>query len=239
MKIANKLIFASLILTFCTFIASAKTHEIQTNAVAIKEAPDCLKRTRVEKVTSRIQTELEWTIRKVNVIWFKDETSFQKFHKKGTTVLALSRKPQNTVYIGPRVNDKNFDSVFGHELVHIILYQKYKTAIPRWLEEGLSNYIAQQGKVEYKWLASQPFPKDVTRLEHPFKGTTDDVHFHYNTSHALIEMIASKCNLRVLLQLSVERKLENYLSTYCEINDLNSEYKKWVLSKAKQPSKET
>lgn len=219
---------------FCSFpCVQSQAKEIRTNALLMQNAPEWLKRTRVEKVTRRIQMHMEWTIRRIDVFWYTSETEFQKVHKKGPAVLAIARKSDNTVHIGPRVTDKNFDQVFGHELVHIISYQKYKGAIPRWLEEGYANFLAQQGKVNYKWLASKTLPKDVTQMGHPFAGSREDVYLHYEISHALAEMIEKKCKFQTLLQLSVERKMENYLKTYCEIADLNSELHAWIQKKSK------
>jgi len=116
--------------------------------------------------------------------------------------------------------------------VHIIIYQKYKEAIPKWLEEGLANYLAKQGQVNYQWLAAHPFPKDVRGLTHPYDGDVDSIHYHYMASQALVEMIAKKCDLTNLLRLSVGRNLDAYLDTYCEIKDLNAAYQKWVKAKS-------
>jgi hypothetical protein len=208
---------------------SAWAAEIDTNAVHMAQAPSWLKRTRVEKVTDRIQTKLEWTIRKINVFWYSNQAEFQQAHTLGPLAMAVSRKNDNTIHLGPKVSDANFDSTFGHELVHIILGQKYKDAVPKWLEEGLANHLSQSGKVDYKWLASQPFPDDVRNLVHPYSSASvEGVHYHYVASQALIEMIARKCDLYELLRLSVGEKMQSYLETYCEIKDLNSEFRKWV-----------
>ncbi|MBX3022547.1 MAG: hypothetical protein KF799_12815 [Bdellovibrionales bacterium] len=210
----------------------ACAHEIQTNAVHMADAPDWLKRTRVEKIIDRIQTQLEWSIRRIEVTWYKDATTFQKAHGLGPMAMAVARKGDNTIHLGPLVNAQNFDQVFGHELVHIILGQKYKDAVPKWLEEGLANHLGKYGKVDYAWLARQPFPEDVRKLTHPYSGAASRVHYHYVASQALLEMIAKKCDLANLLRLSVGEGMESYLSTYCEIKDLNAEFRAWVKKKA-------
>lgn len=214
---------------FFVFVLSLHAVEIDTNAVHMNGAPVWLKRTRVEKVTDRIQTKLEWTIRKINVFWYTDEAEFQRAHNLGPLAMAVSRKSDNTIHLGPKVDDRNFDATFGHELVHIILSQKYKDAVPKWLEEGLANHLSHSEKVDYRWLAKQPFPEDVRKLVHPYSSASaSGVHYHYVASQALIEMIAKKCDLAQLLQLSVGEKMENYLETYCDIKDLNAEFHKWV-----------
>lgn len=211
--------------------ASAGAHEIQTNAVHMADAPKWLTRVRVEKVIDRIQMHLEWSIRRIEAHWYADTASFQKAHSLGPAAMAVTRKSDNTIHLGPSVTQENFDSVFGHELVHIILGQKYKDAVPKWLEEGLANYIAKYGKVDYSWLAKQKFPEDVRTLTHPYSGAAARIHYHYVASQALAEMIAKKCDLPNLLRLSVEKNMEDYLSTYCEIKDLNAEFRKWVKAK--------
>ena len=194
-------------------------------------APDWVTVGRIDGVVEHIQSLLEWDIRRIKVYWYKDQQVFENIHHYGPTVLAISRKSDNTVHLGPRVNDENFDGVFGHEMVHIISFQKYKEAIPPWLEEGLANYLSKRGTVDYKWLETHPLPDDVRNLVHPFNGSDDHIRYHYMASQALVEMIASKCDLSNLLRLSVGRKMENYFSTYCGIKDLNSDFKKWMDSK--------
>lgn len=206
--------------------------EIQTNSVSIMAAPDWLTRVRVEKVIDHIQMVLEWSIRKVPVHWHSDKEKFIKLHNLGPSTLAFSRRSDHSIHLGPRVTTENFNAVFGHELVHVISFQKYKEAIPRWLEEGLANYLAKMGKVDYKWLNQQPFPSDVRTLVHPSRGSVTDVRYNYLASQAVVEMIAAKCDLANLLRLSVGKNMDVYLNTYCEIKDLNQNFKKWVKSKA-------
>jgi hypothetical protein len=210
------------------FSGMVEAKELKTNAIHMEDAPDWVTAGRLNKIVDHIQSLLEWDIRRIEVYWYDDQDKFEAIHHYGPTVLAISRKSDNTVHIGPRVNSENFDKVFGHELVHIISFQKYKEAIPAWLEEGLANYLSKQGTVDYKWLASQPTPDDVRTLLHPFLGSVDHIRYHYMASQALTEMIASKCDLSNLLRLSVGRKMENYLETYCGIKDLTAEFKKWV-----------
>jgi hypothetical protein len=218
-----------LILT--ALLAGAHAAEIQTNNVHMAEAPKWLTRNHVEKIIDHIQMVLEWDIRRIEVYWYKDQASFEKAHSLGPMAMAVSRKNDNTIHLGPKVTAENFDTTFGHELVHIISSQKYKEAIPKWLEEGLANYLAKNGKVDYKWLASKPFPADVRSLTHPYDSASlDRIHYHYIASQALAEMIAKKCDLSNLLRLSVGMKMENYIETYCEIPDLNAAFKKWVNS---------
>jgi hypothetical protein len=137
-----------------------------------------------------------------------------------------------SVHLGPDVNDKNFDDVFGHEMVHVIVFQKYKDSIPKWLEEGLANHLAKRGNVDYKWLAKQPFPDDVREMAHPFKGSAALISYRYMASQAFAEMLQKKCELENLIRLSVQRKMEDYMRTYCEIKDLNVAFRDWVKKKA-------
>jgi hypothetical protein len=216
---------------FCGW--QAKAAALQTNATQMSEYPSWINKTRVDKVVERIQNYLEWSVRRVNVVWYKDAKAFAKMHGLSTaSVLAISRKDDNSIHLGPKVTNENFDAVFGHEMAHIISFQKYKGAIPAWLEEGLANHVAQAAKVDYAWLSRKPFPADVQQLGHPLAAVAEVARYRYMASQALIEMISAKCDLKNLLRLSVARKMSSYLETYCEIKDINASFKKWVKLKA-------
>jgi hypothetical protein len=222
------------ILYFLIQTSVAYSADLSTNETMFSNAPSWLTAGRVDRVVGQVQRYLEWDIRKVRVNWYSDQQSFQNFHGYDSSVLAVSRKSDNSIHIGPRVNQSNFDAVFGHELVHTILFQKFKDAIPNWLDEGLANYVSKHGKIDYAWLASQP-ARDVRTLAHPFQkdsASTANPRYHYQASTALIELLASKCNLNDLLQLSMGQKLEGYISTFCRIPDINSEFQKWLKKKS-------
>ncbi|MGZ3689294.1 MAG: hypothetical protein ACXWP5_00945 [Bdellovibrionota bacterium] len=207
----------------------ALASEIDLNEAHFANAPLWLKSTRAQRVIDRISRYLEWDIRKINVTWYTSQAEFEPLHGYGPTVLAFSRPQDYSVHIGPRVTAENFDQVFGHELTHIVIFQKYKNAIPRWLDEGMANFVAKQGRVDYAWLATQP-QIDVRTMSHPFQDANP--RFHYQASQALMEMISSKCQIHELLQLATGSHLENYLSTTCGISDLNAAFRAWIHKKA-------
>jgi hypothetical protein len=210
----------------------ALAHEVETNSVHMADAPTWATAVRVEKILDHIQMVLEWDIRKIQVYFYNDNTSFMRQHSLGSAVIAVSRKADNTIHLGPKVTATNFDSIFGHELVHIISFQKYKEAIPKWLEEGLANFLAKSDKVDYSWLAKRPFPKDVRSLVHSVSDSAEKTRYNYMASQALVEMISSKCDLANLLRLSVGRNMESYLQSYCEIPDLNAAFHAWIKKKS-------
>ena len=226
--------FSSLILSTSVFAsADQESNDIVTNSVVIHNPPTWLKRPRVEKVIDRIQTKLEWSTRKVSVKWFTSNEEYQKAHSLGPHVRAVAIKGKNSlILIGPDVSDRDFDMVFGHELVHIIIYQKYRGAIPQWLEEGLASHLAKKKAVDYKWLVKQKLPDDIKKLNHSYAGSHQTLLAQYTASQALAELLDKKCGLENLIRLSVERKMEDYIATYCEIKDLNTEFKTWVKKKA-------
>ena len=220
---------------------SAYAAPIELNSVVVAQPPSWLARPKVERTVARVQKFLEWDIRKVQVSWYTDAETFRKAHGFDDSVLAFSLKSANTISIGPRVTSKDFESVFGHELVHIILFQKYQEAVPRWLEEGMANYISKHGAVDYKWLATQPH-RPIRSLVHPFAAGAGAVtsadpppspRYHYQASTAVMEMIAGHCDIHSLLQLTVGEKLESYLGTLCQITDLDTEFAKWLQRKSR------
>ncbi|MCM2281270.1 MAG: hypothetical protein NDI61_05415 [Bdellovibrionaceae bacterium] len=218
----------------CVLISvGAFAKEIKTNEIVMPNAPDWLKQTRVEQVTNRIQHKLEWSTRRVHAIWYTSQEEFEKVHTLGPFAAAVAKvgAQGSSIHLGPGVDQENFDAVFGHELVHIVIGQKYKDAIPKWLEEGLANHLANRGKVDYAWLAKQPFPDDVRDLAHPFRGSAAGISYRYKASQALAEMLSKRCELENLIRLSVQRKMENYIQTYCGIADLNKAFREWVQKK--------
>lgn len=226
----------SLLMLFCCFSVHtyADVSEIKTNSVHTINYPAWLNRSMIDRVADKMQNKLEWSIRRVELVWHKDQTEFENFHHMGPLVLALAKKSDSSIHIGPKVNEKNFENVFGHELVHIISQQKYKDAIPGWLEEGLANHYSHSNKVDYIWLKSQYHNQDIRSLNHPFgennQNTNDQVNFHYMASQAFMEMIEKKCDLSNLIRLSVKRKLEDKLNTLCGVGDLNKAFSEWVHS---------
>jgi len=233
----TKTIRQSMFAFFVLFLLNTKVvradDELLTNATHMKTHPKWVTAGRVNRIAENIQRLLEWDIHRVEVVWYTDQSAFEQLHGLGPLALAISRKKDNTIYLGPKVTEQNFDQVFGHELVHVISYQKYKEAIPAWLEEGLANYLAKMGSVDYAYLQKHAFPADVRQLLHPFSGSDDFIRYHYIASQALVEMIAKKCDLTNLLRLSVGHGMESYLDTYCRIPDLNGAFHAWVESHKK------
>jgi hypothetical protein len=206
----------------------ADADEIKTNAVHMSDAPKWVTPSRIDRIVDHIQNQMEWDVRRVEVRWYHDQTSFESIHHMGPSILAYARTSDSSVHLGPRVTDANFDAVFGHEMVHVVSNQKYKGAIPMWLEEGLANYFSRNGNVNYAWLNTQPFPSDVHELTHPYNVSEDHLRYHYQASQALAEMLAKKCDLNNLLRMSVGKSVDHYLASLCNITDLNGEFKKWV-----------
>jgi hypothetical protein len=232
-------IVLSLFATLCTTLSGGEAFakNVELNAANFQDAPSWLTRSRAQRVVDRAQNFLEWDIRKVTVHAHPTQEAFNQVHSYGDSVLAISLRGQNTIHLGPRVTNDNFDAIFGHELTHIILHQKYAGAVPQWLEEGLANYVGKQGRVDYRWLSTQP-KFDIRSLGHPFAGKKGappsiEPRLHYQASTAAIEMLAAACDLRDLLQLSVGKKLETYIERTCGISDINSHYQTWLVKKSK------
>ena len=208
---------------------------IKTNEMVIYNAPKWVKRTKVEKLTDKIQNKLEWKTRKISVFWYSDLKSFTKAHSLGPFAAAVTVKTSKKVeiHMGPLVTKENYQQMLGHELIHVIIFQKYRGSIPRWLEEGLANFYSRQSKVNYKKLASKKLPENVLEMGHPFKENKGDLYTHYEVSQALAEMLDKKCDLENLLRLSVKKNLEDYIRRTCEIKDINMAFKQWIKKKSK------
>jgi hypothetical protein len=206
--------------------------EIITNSIQFTNPPEWLGEDLLGTATGKVQDFLEWDLHRVKAYWHADQAEFEKAHGGGPWVKAFFKHSDQSLHVGPKVDAANFKRIFAHEMVHAVFFQKYKKAIPPWLEEGLANYVGETSKADYAWLSKQNLP-DVTKLAHPLKEQTDSK-LHYQVSTALVEMIASHCSLHDLLHLSVGRSLEKYLSTYCEISDVNKNFRDWIKEKSKK-----
>lgn len=215
---------------------TGQSAEALADVVRAVSAPTWATASRIQKVVGQMENKLEWDLRRITLTFYSGDSGTALFQKKFThpEILGVTVLADQSVHLSPRVTATNFDTVFAHELVHVILKQKYKDAIPKWLEEGLANHLANHGKLgptEYGELAARPTLPPVRSLAHPFKSPLPIVQ-HYRYSRAALLYIASKCPLDELLQLSVGKKLENYLSTFCQIKDLDLEVQAFVKKKA-------
>ncbi len=150
-------------------------------------------------------------------------------------IMAFTKKTDNTIHLGPKVTRANFDLVFGHELAHVIIFQKYKLAIPAWLNEGLCNSVAGYKEVKFKWLSRQKPRIDVSTLHHPYEiNNMERADVHYAASLAAIKMLEKKCpDFKELLNLSLNSNIDNYIKTYCQIPDVNKTFWSWIDEQAK------
>lgn len=226
----------SLLLTFILvfFSLGIEAKEINLNQLTLYNAPDWLTSDSVQSVVDRVQNYLEWDLRKLPVYYYQDMADFNKQHQFKFGVDAFFRKGDSSIHLSPKVLANNFAQVFGHELVHALFFQKYKQAIAVWLEEGLANTIAQYPSPNYQWLKNQSWPS-ISTMGHVSQNVVD-AKVYYSVSTAVIEMIREKCDLRELLKLSVGSQFTSYLKTYCGIEDLNQDFKAWVVKKADSPA---
>lgn len=223
----------ALFLNLFAITTAAQGADIRTNELTLRSPPAWVKRTTVEKVTDSIQMKLEWRIRRIEVFWHSSPASFSAAQNLGAQAVAVTKIANETatVHMGPQVTLQNYEQILSHELVHVIIFQKYKNSIPKWLEEGLANHLSKRAAVNYQWLTTQKFPADISELAHPFKGTKDRITYSYMASQAFAEMLNKKCDLQNLIRLSVERKMEDYIKRTCQITDMNKAFRDWVLSK--------
>lgn len=217
-----------------------------TNAASFENAPKWLTALRVNRVVDHVVYEIPWSIHRVRVRWFDSASEFAAAHglksDGSSNILAVTKKNENEMDIGPGVNTKNFDGVFGHELVHVIISQKYGIgAIPPWLEEGLANYTAKRNDVRFveikKYLNEHP-DFDVRTLGHPFSGNTVpgvSADLQYSMSTVLMQSIAAHCDAYDLLQMATGKgnSVEGWLEKICDISDLNKTFRDYVAKRAK------
>lgn len=224
----------------------ARTHSFRTNALDVTNAPASISQRDIQKLTDFIEERLEWSIRRVRVRFYQDTASFQRANKLANTLVdAFTAGADSSVHISSQVPPDMIRGVLAHELVHVVVNQKYRDAIPPWLEEGLANHLSLaagrrlgfqgRGRIDYKRLAAAK-GLTATGLSHPLgtPGSTlsaDDVRLRYAASTALMEMISSRCDAQDLLQLAVGKRLEPYIRNTCGIEDLDQAFRDWLQKK--------
>ena len=229
MKI-NLILFCFLASTVAQTSRSA-TSNFKTNCCSVENAPDWLSSYTLSDIASDMERDMGWTIRRVNVKFHSTADTFKNAAKLNFIAAAFYSPSSQTIEFSPVKDLASFSPIFRHELSHVISTQKFKGAIPSWLEEGFANYLGSKYKVDFKWLASQTLP-DPTSLAHPSSDATGS-RMHYQLSTATVEFIASRCSISDLLMLSTGAKLTNYLETFCKIKDLNQGVRDWLRTKAK------
>jgi hypothetical protein len=212
-------------------LPAAGAETLRVGPIRFENTPTWFQARKAEKVIDRVQARLEWDLRPSTAVFHSDPEAFSRAHGLGGSVLAFAKKGSNVIYFGPQVDAAQFESTFAHELAHLIVGQKYKKAIPDWLEEGLANSVAGKDRIDYGWLFQQKRPR-VRELAHPFRGSVDP-RLHYLLSSATVAYLSSKCSFADLLQLSVGKGIEPFLATYCEIRDLDGEMEKFIAAQAR------
>jgi hypothetical protein len=223
-----------------TLSLAAQANDFVIEQIHFKKPPQWLTLSLAQKTISRVKGFLDWDPRHAEISFYTDTREFEahlaSHHSDRYISHAVTEKNQSQIHLGPQVTGRNFAQVFGHELVHLALFQKYKDEVPHWLEEGLANYVPGKDDdllVDYAWLGKHLSPQErpkkrglINTLE--ATGQTSHPHYQYEASTALIQMIASKCSLEDVIQHSLGGSFEKYLSTHCGIVDIDEEFKKWV-----------
>ncbi len=236
-NLKSLLLFSGLLSALC------EAKSVTTNSVIIDNAPAWVSEYSVQSVVDRIESRLEWSIHRTRATFYADQALFiSKFNGRAAPdILAFTKRNDLSIHLGPRIKKENFAGVFGHELAHVILFQKYKDAIPPWLTEGLCNSVAGNEKISYVWLAAQEPRFDISTLAHPYdKQNKNRADLHYRASLAVVKMLEKKCpDFRELLNLSLKSKLADFLPTYCNISDLNTTFWIFVDSEAKKEKRQS
>jgi hypothetical protein len=109
-----------LFLLIVIFLFSSRNFaaDFRTNAVSVHSAPSWVTERRVERIVDQIQAVLEWDIRRIDAYFHTNAAEFQKVHGFDQSVVAVAKKKDNCVHVGPKVTSADFDQVFGHELVN-------------------------------------------------------------------------------------------------------------------------
>lgn len=221
----------SVILIVAPSTSFSSPNSYKTNCCAVENAPSWLSSYLMSDISAEMEQKMHWVIRRVRVVFHNNKATFASAANLNFSASAFFSPMGQVIEFSPQPNLETFAPIFRHELAHVISNQKFKGAIPRWLEEGFANFLGSRHDVDYKWLAAQTLP-NASELGHPSTDASGSK-MHYLLSTATVEMIAGTCNLDDLLMLATGSKLTNYLETFCKIKDVNKSVRGWITGKAK------
>jgi hypothetical protein len=209
---------------------------LMTNSLQIDKSPSWLSENTINKVAAKIESRLEWSIQRINGKFYKSLPEFESAHGyAGSPILAFYRSATKEIHFGPGVTKLNFEATFAHELAHAVVAQKFQSHLPKWLEEGLANWASDKNEVDWSELAKL-FPRmDPKSAAHPFTAQeAGETRARYTVSLAALQFLKKQCpSFRELLNLSLKSNLEDFLASYCKIQDLKTEFWKFVDRRAK------
>ncbi len=133
-------------------------------------------------------------------------------------VLAVADESSGRIIISPaswRGDPSRLGGVLTHELSHLVLGAKFRAAgadLPRWLDEGMAQYVAGDWEFDIDWAAQQGQIMEaaaasgrlvrIGQLDALFGGDRSDVQLAYAQSYSLVSHLAStygQRNLRIFL----------------------------------------
>lgn len=133
-------------------------------------------------------------------------------------VLAAADEGNGTIIVSPaswRGDPARVGSVLMHEASHLVLGAKFSAAgahPPRWLDEGMAQYVASDWEFDIDWAASQHQVMEtaaasgrlvpIAKLDGLFGGDSADVQLAYAQSYSFVAYLAStygQRNMRLFL----------------------------------------
>lgn len=133
-------------------------------------------------------------------------------------VLAVADESSRRIIISPtswRGDPSRLGGVLTHELSHLVLGAKFRAAgadLPRWLDEGMAQYVAGDWEFDIDWAAQQGQIMEgaaasgrivpIEQLDSLFSGDRSEVQLAYAQSYSFVSYLAStygQRNLRIFL----------------------------------------
>lgn len=122
-------------------------------------------------------------------------------------VLAFAEGARNSIAVSPaswRGDPARLTSVLMHEASHIVLGAKFRATgaeLPRWLDEGMAQYVASDWEFDVDWTAQQNKLMEeavvggrlvpLDRLGGLFGGSASEVQLAYAQSYGFVSYLAS------------------------------------------------
>ena len=138
------------------------------------------------------------------------------------------------------------DNSLGHEVVHLVMHRLYPDSIPRWLDEGLAQYISKTAHASYqraRGYIARPHSTAIapdefiplSKLVGFTQVPSDHVAIFYDESERLVRFLATTDNRSFLILLDALARHQpfetalsrNYAGTFPNQNVLEEKFREY------------
>jgi len=186
---------------------------------------------------------------KSHIYIFEGTEEWQQFQLFGTLEKWTGGiHSEGSLFIQRDPHYKFSGNLLGHEIVHLVMHRFYTSAIPRWLDEGLAQYLSKDAHASYQRargylskphseaIAAEEFIPVTTLLGYSSYPAADHIHLFYNESERLVRFLAETDRpafLKMVDALARHQPFEtalsqHYSSHFTNVSDLETKFREYA-----------